>query len=188
MIDINHPNKRVIEIKEKQMAFKELGDVTPVVLGGVNKETGIKNPTQLEGYFIRKEERPNKFNPGKPQSFYVFQTKDGDRGLFGKAGIDREMKKASIGAMTKVVDTGTVLDTGKGNPMKVFKVYQDNENTIDVSLVEDYTQAVDEPETDLDNEDLLDEAPPARVAAPKKTPVSPDAARVQALLAKARTR
>lgn len=169
------------------MAFKELGDVTPVTLGGINKETGAKNPTQLEGYYLRREERPNKFNPGKPQSFYVFQTKDGDRGLFGKAGIDREMKKAAIGAMTKVVDTGQVLDTGKGNPMKVFKVYQDSENTIDVHVIEDnYTG--DEPESDLDQEEILDEIPPARALPPRKPAASPDAARVQALLNKARSR
>lgn len=117
------------------MAYEKLNDVKSITLGGVDKKSGKQNPTQLEGFYIRKEEKPNKFNPGKPQAFYVFETKEGPVGLFGKAGIDREMKKANLGVMTKVVDTGKLLDTGKGNPMRVFEVYQDSTNTIDPESV-----------------------------------------------------
>lgn len=114
------------------MAYELLGDVETVVLGGLNKQTNKRNPTELEGYFLRVEQRPNKFNKDKPQNYYVFKTKTGDKGLYGKAGIDREMKKAKLGAMTKVVFTGEKLDLGKGNPMLVFKVYQDRTNAIEV--------------------------------------------------------
>lgn len=154
------------------MAYEKLSDVKPVALGGVDKKTGHRNPTELEGYYIRREEKPNKFNPGKPQSFYVFETKDGQVGLFGKAGIDREMKKASIGVMTKVVDTGKTLDTGKGNPMRVFEVFQDSSNSISV---EERVAAIeegfdDEPEAEEDEEQ---EAAP--VALPVRAPTRPAA-------------
>lgn len=174
------------------MAYQELGDVSIVVLGGTNKETGKKNPTELEGYFLRKEERPNRFNPVKPQAFYVFQTEDGEKGIFGKAGIDREMKKASVGVMTKVVDTGTILDTGKGNPMKVFKVYQDKSNAIEVAEAEEAVASYDDTVVDEeDDEQELDVVIPTRPIAAKAaaSTISPARqAQVQALLNKARAK
>lgn len=164
------------------MAFKKLDDVKQVVLGGTNKETGAKNPTSLEGYYIRKEEKPNKFNLAKPQAFYVFETQTGLVGLFGKAGIDREMKKANLGLMTKVIDTGTTLDTGKGNPMRVFEVFQDSENSIGTS---EPAIVDDEPEFDEEEE-------AAPIAAPVRAPSRPAAvstasmSNAQALLSRVR--
>lgn len=177
------------------MAYEILDDIRPVVLGGVDKKTGKKNPTQLEGYYLRIESRPNKFNPDKPQNFYVFQTAEGQVGIYGKAGIDREMKKAILGVMTLVKDTGEVLDTGKGNPMKVFQVAQDKANVLDADALaasnvapqsdEDY---VSESE-DSDDEEAIEEVPPARPVAPKvplKTPSAERQAALQSLLSKSR--
>lgn len=169
------------------MAYEKLSDVKPIALGGVDKKTGKKNPTELEGYYIRREEKPNKFNPGKPQSFYVFETKEGPQGLFGKAGIDREMKKAAVGVMTKVVDTGKLLDTGKGNPMRVFEVFQDSSNTIDVAELAAQAEAPsDEPEQDDDNEELASFASTPVRAPSRPASVNPSAA--QSLLSKVRSR
>jgi hypothetical protein len=166
------------------MAYEKLNDVKAVSLGGVDKKTGKKNPVELEGYYIRKEEKPNKFNPTKPQSFYVFETKDGPVGLFGKAGIDREMKKANVGVMTKVVDTGKLLDTGKGNPMRVFEVFQDSSNTIDVAQVETSDlEYADESEAD-DEESTVHSEP---VRAPSR-PASVNPSAAQSLLSKVRSR
>lgn len=153
------------------MAYQELADVKQVSLGGIDKKTGKKNPTELEGYYIRREEKPNKFNPDKPQAFYVFETKEGPQGLFGKAGLDREMKKATIGRMTLVIDTGTTMDTGKGNPMRVFKVKQDPDNTVDVAALSAVEPADDEP--DHDDED--GEEVSAYVATPVRAPSRPAA-------------
>lgn len=177
------------------MAYEILDDIRPVVLGGVDKKTGKKNPTQLEGYYLRVESRPNRFNPEKPQNFYVFQTAEGQVGIYGKAGIDREMKKATLGVMTLVKDTGQVLDTGKGNPMKVFQIAQDKANILDADTLaasnvapqsdEDY---VSESE-DSDDGEAIEEAPPARPVAPKvplKAPSAERQAALQALLSKTR--
>lgn len=156
------------------MAYEKLSDVKPVALGGIDKKTGKKNPTELEGYYLRREEKPNKFNPVKPQSFYVFETKEGPQGLFGKAGIDREMKKATLGVMTKVVDTGKLLDTGKGNPMRVFEVFQDSSNAIDPESVT--APAAEEPADDEPEHDDEDgEEVAAYVATPVRAPSRPAA-------------
>ncbi len=169
------------------MAYEKLNDVKPVALGGIDKKTGQRNPTELEGFYIRREEKPNKFNPGKPQSFYVFETKDGPVGLFGKAGIDREMKKASIGVMTKVVDTGKLLDTGKGNPMRVFEVYQDSSNTIDVAeMAPVETPYADEPEADDEEEAAPVTATPVRAPTRPAIVSTATVSNAQALLSRVR--
>lgn len=118
------------------MAYEEISDIETVTLGGVDKRTNQANPTELEGYLVGKEQRPNKFNPGTPQNYYIFQTKHGLQGVYAKAGINSALKNAVMGRMTKLVATGEELDTGKGFPMKVFKSYQDKNNTIDVDSVD----------------------------------------------------
>ncbi len=185
------------------MSYKELGEVEIVVLGGINKLNGKKNPTELEGYFLNVEDKPNRFNKHVPQKFYTFQTKDGDKGIYGKAGIDKGMRAATLGAMTKIVDTGELLDTGKGNPMRVFKVYQDKNNTIDVANLDSGTplaasaayeetgDAYGETAVDAEDENLFDDAPPARAVAPSAPATTVNAAaqaRVAALLNKNRPR
>lgn len=180
------------------MGYELLADVQTVVLGGTDKN-GKRNPTQLEGFFLRTESRPNRFNPGKPQNFYVFQTETGEVGVYGKAGLDREMKKAKIGAMTKVVNTGKKLDTGKGQPMTIFEVYQDKTNAIKVEeiistaqtvssqdLSEDGAAWADEATEDsFDDEEPMDVAPAPRAVAPQRTATPPSAAqqaKLQAVL------
>lgn len=186
------------EERENKMAYEVLDDVTSVKLGGTDKKTGKKNPTQLEGYYLRKETRPNKFNPEKPQNFYVFMTSSGQIGTYSTAGIDREMKKATIGVMTLLKDTGEVLDTGKGNPMRVFQVAQDKSNVLDAESLassnivpeEDYEGQQDElSEIDAEDDEAVEEMPAPRPVAPKvpaKTPSSEQQAKIQALLNKNR--
>lgn len=191
------------------MGYELLGDVKTVTLGGVNKTTGKKNPTELEGYYLRVEGRPNKFNKDKPQNFYVFQTKEGEVGLYGKAGLDREMKKAVAGRMTKVINTGKTVDTGMGNPMIVFQVMQDRSNTINVDEFNPPTptqsagehsdddgeggwapSGEDELE-DITYEEVGEDIPPPRATAPRQPASAPSAdrqARVQALLSKGRSK
>ena len=187
------------------MAYEVLGDVRTVKLGGVDKTTGKKNPTELEGYYLRVEGRPNKYNKDKPQNFYVFQTKEGEVGLYGKAGLDREMKKAVAGRMTKVIHTGKTVDTGMGNPMIVFQVMQDRSNTINVDEFNPPTptqSASDHSDGDgwsddggeleeITYEEVEEETPPPRATAPRQPASAPSAdrqARVQALLSKGRSK
>lgn len=177
------------------MAYEELGSVEVVVLGGVDKSTGKANPKELEGYLLGIEQRPNKFNLTKPQNFYIFQTKEGSKGVYGKAGIDSVLKGAKLGAMTKLIATGQTLDTGKGNPMKVFKGFQDKTNTIDVSGVDFSTESHSDSESDASEHDSsvaeieAYETPVAKAPTPISRASSSSAAShaaVQALLASRR--
>lgn len=175
------------------MGYEDLADVVGVTLGGLNKTTGRANPTQLEGYFLRREERlSKKYN--KLQSFWIYQTKAREVGLYGSGGLDSEMKKAVVGRMTLVTATGELKDTGKGNPMKVFNVKQDKTNTIEVdsqhsnSSNRSYSD-VEEPEDDIDqdsHEETTSYAPAPSHPVVKAPTVNPaDAARrakVQAML------
>ncbi len=173
------------------MAYEEIGSVDVVVLGGVDKTTGRKNPTELEGYLVEIQQRPNKFNPNQPQNFYVFQTQAGLKGVYAKAGINSVLKGAQLGAMTKLVATGETLDTGKGNPMKVFKGFQDKKNTIDVTTVQltttDDTESYESEEAEVEaDEPVL--PPPARPARAAAAPSAANQAAVQALLSGARSK
>jgi hypothetical protein len=115
------------------------------------------------------------------------------------------MKGALLGAMVKLVSTGELLDTGKGNPMKVFKAYQDKNNRIDTSDIaynlptdgegaatEDETQyAVGDgyEDTELGEEEApVDELPPTRAAAPARPAQAPSAAKVAQVQAMLRGR
>jgi hypothetical protein len=157
------------------MAYEEISDIETVTLGGINKNTNEPNPTELEGYLVGKEQRPNKFNPGTPQNYYIFKTQYGLQGIYAKAGINSALKNAVMGRMTKLVATGETLDTGKGFPMKVFKAAQDKTNTIEVDLIPAYANAVDSDDSD----DVGNWTPPvaAKTTAPTlKAPLSTVAA------------
>lgn len=180
------------------MAITWLEDVRTVVLGGKDKTTGKKNPTELVGYFIRTEQRENRFNKDKPQNYYVLQTKEGEVGIYGKAGLDREMKKAYLGRLTHIVNTGETLDVGKGNPMTVYKVGQDRNDSIELpetssnSSVEaavnlgNNIESNEEQDFDGDEEDTQEALPPPpqKPSRPLSVTNAERAARVQAVLNK----
>lgn len=110
------------------MAFEyDDGNVEVVILGGTNKKTGKSNPTDLTGYYLRKDSIETKFG-NKP--FYIFKTREGDKGVIGSGNLNKIMESKVVGLLTHVVDTGTTKDVGKGNPMKVFKVGQDAGDSI----------------------------------------------------------
>lgn len=180
------------------MAYRELTqEFSTVKIGGIDKETGKKNPTFIEGYYLGVETRPSKFKKDGV-AFYKFQTANGYEGTYGNsAGMVTAMKKAVVGRMTKLMDTGQTLDTGKGNPMRVFKAYQDDQNTIEIDAPaeapehveqEAYQSIDEEEETSLDAEEQeLDVVvPPSRPIAPKvaaKAPSAESQKRIQDILA-----
>lgn len=169
------------------MAYEEISDVKVVVLGGTDKKTGKPNPIQIEGYLVRVEQRKNKFHPDVPQNFYVFKTKEGERGVYAKAGINSALKNAKFNVMTMLIATDETLDTGKGNPMKVFKAKQDPKNTYEGSAESAYSDQEDTSDDDLFEESTpMDEAPTARPNPPARAAQAPSAERqkrVQDLIA-----
>jgi hypothetical protein len=198
------------------MAFEEVQDLdcdTTTAIGGVNKRTNKKNPTELTGYFIGSKETPSKKNKSGIAMLHIFQTAKGNVGVWGKTDLDRKMKVVDPGQLVKVKVTGMV-PTVNGDMYK-YSVAVDRENTIEVAAPsvtkteaaeEEITPAVDpneegdeligadEPveEDGLDAEEpeaIAAPVPVARPKAPKQPVASPSAeqqAKVRALLSTAR--
>lgn len=154
------------------MAFKEVASLdcdTTITLGGKDKKTGKSNPKQIEGYFLgTREIGPNKFNKQKVDVVHVFQTKDGNVGVWGKTDLDTKLKNAIPGRMVRATFTGSI-PTNKGNDMLKFKVEVDNSNTIDVSdLVaqnndaDDSTEGYEDNYPAGDNDDVGNDEPEAQ--------------------------
>lgn len=187
------------------MAFTEVVSLdcdTAIQLGGKDRKTGKANPTRIEGYYVGSKKIASPKSKTGFSSLHVFQTSKGAVGVWGKTDLDRKLASAQLGAMTRVTYTG--MKETKNNPMYVYKVEVDSENTIDVSSAatgdsadEDSAENLfgnetseatyeDAEETDPGEEEALpDEVPPARATAPRLPAQAPSAerqARVKALL------
>jgi hypothetical protein len=117
------------------MAFREVtsldADVT-VRLGGVDKKTGKKNPTQQEGYYLgAKEINSPKSKSGKA-ALHIFSTPKGNVGVWGKTNMDQKLKGVTPGTMTRV--TFKNMQATPNGEMYVYTVETDGDNTIDVGL------------------------------------------------------
>ena len=116
------------------MAFKEVTDLNADVttaIGGVNKKTGKKNPNTVEGYYLGSRKVESRKSKTGFASLHILQTAKGNLGVWGKTDLDRKMSTATIGAMLRITNTGTV-PTPNGEMYK-YKVEMDLENTIEVS-------------------------------------------------------
>lgn len=176
------------------MGFKEVLSLdcdTTISLGGEDKKTKKPNPTKIEGYYIgTKEVGPNKFNKNKQDVVHVFQTKEGNTGVWGKTDLDTKLKNTVPGRMVRVTFTGTI-PTNKGNDMLKFKVEIDDSNTIDVSDLAgttDNTYSDDVSEEDEEVEETEDEEAkePSRVAPAVAATAVERANRVKELLSKSK--
>ena len=175
------------------MAFKKLPTMdtdSTITIGGVEKKTGKKNPTSVEGYFLgTKALGPNKFNKSKTDYMHVFQTKDGNVGVWGKTHMDRQLVSVTPGTMTRVSFAGT-KDVGKGNDMTCYLVEVDELNTIHVNFDVNASREEDSGEADYSNdydgeeesaddkESAADEVAPSRPVPPRQAAQAPSAASI----------
>jgi hypothetical protein len=162
------------------------GSTSIVVLGGVDKKTGKKNPTELIGYFLKSETINTKFGE-KP--LYVFKTSTGTKAIIGTGNLNKIMASKVPGLLTHVIDTGEKRDVGKGNPMKVFRVGQDPSDSMDAPRAQEasFEEVADEEVSSLE-EETVEELPasPTPPAQPAKTPSADKQAQLRALLNKAK--
>lgn len=117
------------------MAFKQIADLdasTATALGGVNKETGKKNPTAIEGYFIGTRKVPSRKAKSGFCNLHILQTAQGNVGVWGKTNLDQKLPTVTPGHMIRITFVGMV-ETGN-NPMYKYKVEVDSDNTIEVNL------------------------------------------------------
>lgn len=181
------------------MGFKDVNSLecdTAIQIGGVDKKTGKKSPTSIEGYFLGGRDIPSKFSSTGKAKLWVFNTDKGNVGVYGKTDMNKKLEAVVPGTMTRVTHAGSV-PTRKGNDMIKYRVEVDADNTMDVSGLNQAAAEYDggevsgegeeyEEDTSLDAaEPALDETPPARATAPRTPAPTPDKnrqAQVQALL------
>lgn len=182
------------------MAFQEVVSLdcdSAIQLGGKDRKTGKAHPIRIEGYYVGSKDVPSPKAKSGFSKLHVFQTSKGAVGVWGKTDLDRKLASATAGSMTRVTYTG--MKETKNNPMYVYKVEVDSENTIDVSSAneeavensfgnETSSETYEDAETETDpgeEETQLDEVPPARATAPRQPAAVPSAerqAKVKALL------
>lgn len=169
---------------------------TAIQLGGKDRKTGKAHPTSIEGYYVGSKEIASPKSKTGFSKLHVFQTSKGAVGVWGKTDLDRKLASATIGVMTRVTFTG--LKETKNNPMYVYKVEVDADNSIDVASLEGASEesdvsesygSEDEESSELDPGDespLPDEVPPQRATPPKAaaaaTPSKAQQERARALL------
>lgn len=181
------------------MAFTPVQDLDAditISLGGINKKTGKKNPTEVEGYYLGTRTVDSKKDKKGYAHIYFFQTQNGTIGVWGKTDLDRKMKQVKPGTMTQIKQSGTIA-TPNGDMYK-FTVAVDKENTIEVADHSDssphsdaveatsYAASNDDEEAEETEEEQL-ELPLPRAAAPSRPATTPSAerqAKVQALLSR----
>lgn len=117
------------------MAFEEVADLScdvTISLGGVNRKTNKKNPTSIEGYYLGSREVADKKKKSGVSFIYVFQTPEGNVGVWGKTDIDRKMGGVQPGTMTRI-SFDRMMPTQNGDMYK-YKVAVDKSNTIEVNV------------------------------------------------------
>lgn len=177
------------------MAFQTVSDLsteTAVALGGFNKKTRQENPTTITGYFIgSKEVDSPKSKTGKAK-LHVFQTAEGNIGVWGKTDLDQKLRGATVGALTRVTFTG--MQETKNNPMYKYRVEVDKSDVIEItdggttgSAYADDGVETGASYSEEEGDDELDAAPPARATAPRTAARQPSAesqSKVQELLSR----
>lgn len=174
------------------MAFQtkpKLNAETAVVLGGKD-DAGKSRPRTLEGYFLGTRITPDSgYGPGK---LHIFQTKDGNVGVWGKTDLNNQLTSELTGACLRVTFTGMSNPKKGRRPGYLYQVEVDYDNKIDVSGINVNAAPEEEPNYGDDDNDVdadafespEEETPPQRVVSPKQAAQVPTNSRKAELEAK----
>lgn len=170
------------------MAFEKVISLdcnTAIQLGGKDKKTNKPNQKQVEGYYLGSKQISSKYSKTGLAKLHIFQTNEGNLGVYGKTNMDQQLANVNPGTMTRLTFTGMVNIPGR-NPMYKYSVEIDKDNTIDAANLSDSTSESEETadsdevveESDVaDEETYNDEAPVERAKPPTRAAAAPDAAR-----------
>lgn len=155
------------------MSFKEVQSLdaeTAIALGGYNKKNKKDNQTTITGYFLGSKIVDSPKSTSGKSKLHIFQTPNGNVGVWGKTDLDSKLNNAPIGAMVRAsfVD---VVELKGGNTMYKYKVEVDTSNSITVvasAIVPD--ESDDSLDTD-DTDSLPDVAPPKTTSAAKQSSI-----------------
>ena len=81
----------------------------------------------MEGYYLGFKIVETQFGKGK---LYIFETKDGNIGIWGKKQLNEDLPKVPVGTMMRITFKG--MRKGKFRPLHVYEIEKDPTNTIDV--------------------------------------------------------
>jgi hypothetical protein len=115
------------------MAFQKVSDLnaeTTISLGGTNRKTGKKNPTNAEGYYLGKKQIVDDKKKSGFSYIYFLQTPKGNVGVWGKTDMDRKMGQVKPGTMLRIEFVG--MQATKNGEMYKYDVMQDLDNVIPV--------------------------------------------------------
>lgn len=149
------------------MPFKQLADLdasTCTAIGGVDKQTGKKNPTSIEGYYIGTRQVPSKKSKTGLAALHILQTKTGNVGVWGKTNLDQKMPAVIPGQLIRISFVGMVETPN--NPMYKYKVEVDADSTIEVNLADNAGSSDTEPADEPDYSGLQEPDPSANDQAP----------------------
>ena len=165
------------------MGFKEVNslDADIIIALGKKDKAGKPYPKQAEGYYLGTRTVENKRGESK---IHFLQTVKGNLGLWGTTDLNRKLGQASLGSMVRITSTGT-KPTPNGD-MYTYKVETDNDNTIDVSSLENsYSEdSTEEAPGFVTNDDEDEGYDREAVASAHASSTAERQAKVQALLAK----
>lgn len=180
------------------MAFKKKIDI------GNGEQFKFEQKGQaLEGYYVGSFDHVGDYAPTKK---HIFQTDKGLQTVFGQTHLTQLLEGISPGCLVRVTLTGT-KKLKKGNPMKLYELEYDEDQTMDVdavaassSQVADEEESYEEEGNEDEGQEEVEEEPapkaarpaqrpaaaaPARAASAPKSTVSPEQrARANALLGK----
>lgn len=138
------------------MAYKQVdaleADFT-YSLGKLNKTTGKKDPSQVEGYYLgNREVEGGKF--GK-SVLHFLKTPRGNAGVWGGTDMNKKLAAVTPGVMVRITAAGK-KPTPKGD-MNVFTVEVDTDTVLDGYVAPQYSQsAIPESYSDVE-EPILEE-------------------------------
>src|ERR1700722_13225518 len=99
------------------MAFKEVAGLNVDVSYALGKadKNGVTRK-QVEGYYLGCRKTKNDFGES---SLHVFQTAEGNHGIWGSKDIDTKLQSVNPGAMVRVTANGLGPKRPGKNPMKL---------------------------------------------------------------------
>lgn len=127
------------------MGFQEVTSLdadNTVALGGMNRKTGKKNPTSVEGYYLGSKKVDSKKAKNGFAYIHILQTAKGNLGVWGKTDLDRKILTVTPGTMIRATHVG-MQETPNGEMYK-YKLEQDPDNSIPVLAATSVNQNIQE--------------------------------------------
>lgn len=154
-----------------------------------------KKGDKIDGYYIKTTEVTI---DGRPVKKHIFKTAKGLVSVLGQFQLGQQLAEVPTGSRVVAVLLG-IQKLKAGKTMKLYDVSFDDEDGLDSGTVEAASEAVETELEEVEEDDVsvdseeepLDVAPAARATPPKtvaKPPTADAQARVQALLAKSRSK